>query len=164
MEENSLEKIFREYSKKLFFYALNLTKNQADAEDLVSNAFLKAFVILEDADENIYAWLVKVVRHMWIDELRKRKHQIDEGSFHVEWIEDPKDIMKEMIHNEKVAWMYEQIFCLPIVEREILLLSLTMDVRDQDIADLLKLSVENVRVIRHRAKNKLIKKASAFEK
>lgn len=48
MLESECDKIYRQYAKSLYLYALSLTKNEADAQDLVSDAFLKVFLVLEN--------------------------------------------------------------------------------------------------------------------
>lgn len=158
MKESELDRIYRQYAKSLYFYALSLTKNEADAQDLVSDAFLKAFLVLED-EKNIMGWLVRVVRNHWIDQLRKRKRLIESGKYDIDWAIDPKTTVEYLIREEKHRWLYQKIYELSLKEREIMLMSLTMDLNDQQIADIMHLSIENIRVIRYRIKEKLINDA-----
>lgn len=154
MNSSDLEIAYRNYSKSLYLYAFSLTKSEADAKDLVSEAYLRAFTVVED-NENIYAWLVRVVRNLWIDSLRKKKHLLDEGQYAIEWIEDPSDVFEKIIKHDRVKWLYQEIYKLERKEREIMLMSLTMDLKDEEIANIMHLTTENVRVIRYRVKNKL---------
>ncbi len=61
-------------------------------------------------------------------------------------------LIDHYIENEQVAWLYRQIRKLPQQEREVLLLTVRMEYSDVHISDILRLSVSNVRVLRHRAK------------
>ena len=54
-----------------------------------------------------------------------------------------------------MKWLYQEIYKLERKEREIMLMSLTMDLKDEEIANIMHLTTENVRVIRYRVKNKL---------
>lgn len=162
MKNSDLENAYLQHSKSLFFYALSLTKNDADAQDLVANAFLKAMLVYNSSDESLYAWLCKVIRNMWIDTLRKRKHLIDEGKYMIEWHKDPHDLLEDYIHDDMKKWLYTKIYALPLVEREVILLSINLDLKDEQIANILHITIENVRVIRYRVKNKLKKEADAY--
>lgn len=157
MNNSDLEIAYRKYSKSLYLYAYSLTKSEADAKDLVSEAYLRAFTLLE-THENIYAWLVRVVRNLWIDSLRKKEHLVDEGQYAMEWIQDPNNVFDKIIQNDRVKWLYQEIYKLERKEREIMLMSLTMDLKDEEIANIMHLTIENVRVIRYRVKNKLKEK------
>ena len=44
MFQDEWKLIYETYRKELYFYALSLTGNIADAEDLLQEAFLKAFL------------------------------------------------------------------------------------------------------------------------
>lgn len=159
MKESELDKIYRKYAKSLYLYALSLTQNEADAQDLTSDAFLKAFILLNENEKNIMGWLVKVVRNSWIDSLRKKKHLIDTGKYDVEWIQDPKSSLEYLIIEDRKRWLYEKIYELKLREREIMLLTLTMNLSDEEISEILHLSIENIRVIRYRIKDKLVQLA-----
>ena len=117
MNNSDLEIAYRKYSKSLYLYAYSLTKSEADAKDLVSEAYLRAFTLLE-THENIYAWLVRVVRNLWIDSLRKKEHLVDEGQYAMEWIQDPNNVFDKIIQNDRVKWLYQEIYKLERKERE----------------------------------------------
>ena len=80
---------------------------------------------------------------------------VDEGKIKLHSLPSSLDILKDYIHNDELRWIYEQIYHLKQRERDIMLLSLQDELDDQTIANLLNLSVENVRMIRYRVKKKL---------
>lgn len=159
MDNKELEYIYHKYYQSLFLYAISLTKNIADAQDLVAETFLKAILSYDDTITNIRTWLIKVLRNQFVDNCRKKKRLLDEGKIHIEWIEDPYDLMKDIIQESQKRWMYDQIYKLNLKEREIMLMSLTLHMSDEQISDVMKLSETNIRVIRHRVKTKLIELA-----
>lgn len=159
MDNKELEYIYHKYYQSLFLYAISLTKNIADAQDLVAETFLKAILSYDDTITNIRTWLIKVLRNQFVDNCRKKKRLLDEGKIHIEWIEDPYDLMKDIIQESQKRWMYDQIHKLNLKEREIMLMSLTLHMSDEQISDVMKLSETNIRVIRHRVKTKLIELA-----
>lgn len=82
---------------------------------------------------------------------------IDEGKINLERFADKQDVLKEMIDNEKKQWLYDKIYQLEDKEREVILLSIVSELKDQEIADIMNLSIDNVRVLRHRVKKKIMK-------
>lgn len=61
----------------LYRTALRLTRNPADAEDLVQEAYLRAFRALDrfQAGTNLRAWLFKILTNAFINEYRRRSRQ-----------------------------------------------------------------------------------------
>lgn len=159
MKEKELEYIYHKYYQSLFLYAISLTKSVADAQDLVAETFLKAILNYDDSITDIKSWLIKVLRNLFVDHYRKRRKIIDEGKIKIEWLEDPYDVMKEIIKEDQKRWLYDKIYKLQIREREVMLMSLTLHMSDEEISEVTALSESNIRVIRHRVKLKLIELA-----
>ena len=155
MKKNLIEEYYNRHYNSLFFYAYSLTKNKSDAEDLVSSAFLKSIVSFTDG--NLNAWMYKVIRNEFINKYIKNKRvEFFEDSFRQDASAD--DLLSDYISQEEKRWLYEQIFLLPLKERQIMILSSYHDLNDQDIADIINITISNVRVIKHRARAKLLKK------
>lgn len=156
MRNNDFNQLYNQYYQPLYLYALSLTKNKEDALDLVQNTFIKAYLSYEDTSHTIIYWLIRVLRNEYIDMVRKKKKEIS-SDFCFEWVEDPYDFTKEFINNEKKSWLYSQILKLPLQARQVMLFSLITN--DQNISELLNISLENIRTIRYRTKKQLKEKA-----
>ena len=63
-----------EHLSSLYTAALRLTKNQADAEDLVQDTYLKAIKAFHKLEEgfSLRAWLFKILTRTFIDKYRKK--------------------------------------------------------------------------------------------
>lgn len=153
MKKDELEIAYRKYYRSLFLFAFSLTQNREDAEDLVENAFVKAIFSFQEG--NFHAWMYVVLKNEFYNEYKKRRRLVDEGKIKLHSLPSSLDILKDYIHNDELRWIYEQIYHLKQRERDIMLLSLQDELDDQTIANLLNLSVENVRMIRYRVKKKL---------
>lgn len=151
MTNDYLEKIYKTYYQPLFLYAFSLCKNVDDASDLVSSAFVKAFLSYREG--NIKTWLYTVLKNEYYNLYKKRKRIINHD---INLSIDSGDIVNEFIKEEQVRWLYNQIYSLNHLEREIMLLSLQEELSDKDIARITNTSINNVRVIKHRVKQKLI--------
>ena len=68
--------------------------------------------------------------------------------------------MDELIKKENRDWLYQQIASLSPLEQQIILFKLQTSLKDKEIASLLDISIENVRVIYHRTKQKLIEETN----
>jgi RNA polymerase sigma-70 factor, ECF subfamily len=62
---------------QLFGAALRLTRNQADAEDLVQETMLRAYVGFRSFRDgtNLKAWLYRILHNKWINAYRKHQRQ-----------------------------------------------------------------------------------------
>jgi RNA polymerase sigma-70 factor (ECF subfamily) len=68
-----VDAIGMEYLDGLYSYALVLSRNQADAEDLVQETYVRAERAMGGlrADSNIKRWFFTILRNIWLDQLRK---------------------------------------------------------------------------------------------
>jgi len=155
MKADELEIVYRKYYQSLFIYAFSLTCNKEDAEDLVANTFVKALLSFEEG--NLKAWLYHVLKNEFYNLYKKRKKLIDEGKIELDIIQDSSDILKNYIAEEQKRWLYQKIYELPMREKEIMLLSIQSDFSDEIISQIMNLSIDNIRTIRYRVKQKLIK-------
>ena len=78
MEQNEWKQIYELYYKPMFLYALSLTNNVQDAEDLLQETFVKAFLSYEGKG-SIKFWLITVLKHEFVSMVRKRKREIPSG-------------------------------------------------------------------------------------
>ena len=62
---------------QLYGAALRMTRNPADAEDLVQETFLKAFAAFHhfETGTNLKAWLYRILTNTYINSYRKRQRQ-----------------------------------------------------------------------------------------
>src|SRR6195952_1798555 len=62
---------------QLYAAAMRMTRNPADAEDLVQETFVKAFAAFHQFTEgtNLKAWLYRILTNTFINSYRKRQRQ-----------------------------------------------------------------------------------------
>src|SRR5258705_8372478 len=62
-----------EYLDGLYSYALVLTRNHVEAEDLVQETYVRAIPAMGRlrADSNTKGWLFTILRNVWLNQLRK---------------------------------------------------------------------------------------------
>lgn len=66
-----------QYLDQLYGAAMRMTRNPADAEDLVQETFLKAFSAFDSFTEgtNLRAWLFRILTNTYINTYRKKQRQ-----------------------------------------------------------------------------------------
>lgn len=74
-EVSAFEALVTRYEKRIYRLAWNITQNRSDAEDVVQDAFLKAFEHLGSFQGNsrFYTWLVRIAVNQALMKLRKRR-------------------------------------------------------------------------------------------
>src|SRR5512142_3464658 len=71
----AFEQLVRKYDRNVFRIANHITQNREDAEDVVQDAFLKAFQNLEQfqGQSKFYTWLVRIAVNEALMRLRRRR-------------------------------------------------------------------------------------------
>jgi RNA polymerase sigma-70 factor (ECF subfamily) len=69
-----------EYAPQLFSAAMRMTRNRADAEDLVQETYLKGFRSFHTFTEgtNLRAWLFRILTNTYINRYRAKQRRPDE--------------------------------------------------------------------------------------
>src|SRR5271167_4368618 len=72
---SAYDTLVRKYERQLFRIAQHITQNREDAEDVMQDAFLKAFQKLDQFQGNskFYTWLVRIAVNESLMRLRKRR-------------------------------------------------------------------------------------------
>jgi RNA polymerase sigma-70 factor (ECF subfamily) len=152
-----------EYLDGLYSYALVLTRNHAEAADLVQETYVRAIPAMGRlrADSNTKGWLFTVLRNVWLNQLRKWRNgpqtiRIEVGDGVADCIVEPSmdahDLYVSKLEAEQVR---AAIQGLPEDFREIILLREYEDLSYQEIANVLDCPVGTVMSRLGRARAKL---------
>lgn len=65
-----------EHIDGLYSYALSLTRNRSDAEDLVQETYVRAIPALRRlrTKSNLKSWLFTILRNVWLNQLRQPRN------------------------------------------------------------------------------------------
>jgi RNA polymerase sigma-70 factor (ECF subfamily) len=151
-----------EYMDGLYGYALYLTRNYAEAEDLVQETYVRAMSAMARLREgsNVKVWLFTILRNIWFNQLRCRRNrpqmvgvENEDGDANrvVEPSKGPHDTYVSKVEAEHVRAAIQE---LQTEYREIILLREYEELSYQEIASVLKCPVGTVmsRLSRARAK------------
>ncbi len=144
----------------LYSYALALTRNHAEAEDLVQETYVRAVRALSclRPGSNLKVWLRTILRNVWLNQLRKRRFEphfigIDGVADGIaETSKDAHDICVSEIEARRVRGAIQN---LPVRFREVILLREYEDLSYREIASVLGCPAGTVMSRLARARTKL---------
>lgn len=156
MDKRILSHLYKAYQKEIFLYLFTLCKNKDMAEDLMQETFMKAILSLPDDHTNMRAWLYRVARNLYFNDRKKDRRNIPLEIVEDKLYEDSSNRMLEhLITDESKRLLFLALQHLSNLKREILTMQYYGDLSQKEIAALLKLTPENVRVLAYRAKREL---------
>lgn len=161
--------LVRPYERSVYMMALSYMKNEADAEDVAQEAFLKAFRHLASfrAEAKFSTWLVSITLNEARSRLRRegavRMESIDQtpeegGHISPALLRDWREVPSEALERGEVRHILQTaIRGLPDIYREVFLLRDVEELNIAETAAALRISVANVKVRLHRARMMLQK-------
>jgi RNA polymerase sigma-70 factor, ECF subfamily len=152
-----------EYIDGLYSYALVLTRNHAEAEDLVQETYVRAIKAIRRFQEgsNMKGWLFTILRNIWLNQLRKSRNgprmvEIESEDAIPDSIAEPaKDAHDLYVSKIETGQVRAAILQLPADFREIILLREYEDLSYQQIAEVLDCPIGTVMSRLGRARAKL---------
>jgi RNA polymerase sigma-70 factor, ECF subfamily len=142
----------KQYLDGLFGYAMVLSRNRAEAEDLVQETCLRALLGMDSlrAEGSAKSWLFTILRNIWLNQLRRRRSapamvefESDESGANepVDTTQDPHADYVTQIERCQVRGAIQR---LPVEYREIIILREYEEFSYQQIADLLDCPIGTV--------------------
>ncbi len=158
MDNEILLRLYRLYQKELYLYLYSLCGDWHLAEDLLHETFLKALLALPDGHTNMRAWLYMVARNLFYNQQKKKSREIlvEEQDYLSEQKTD-EDMLEKILEEENRRRLYQAVRRLEIKKREIIQMQYFGEMSQKEIAAVLHITPENVRVLAYRAKKELKK-------
>jgi RNA polymerase sigma-70 factor (ECF subfamily) len=99
-DNDAFSALVARYQNKIYRLAKNITQNNEDAEDVLQEAFLKAYSHLDSFQRNakFYTWIVRIAVNEALMKLRKRKSDRSVP------LDEPVDTGEETVNREIAVW------------------------------------------------------------
>jgi RNA polymerase sigma-70 factor (ECF subfamily) len=164
-----------QYAPQLYSAALRMTRNAADAEDLVQDAYLRAYRSFATFEQgtNLRAWLFRILTNAYINTYRAKQRRPQETELGE--VEDlylykrvanlgstarsAEDTLFEMFTDDEVKAALEE---LPDIFRMPVLLADVQDFSYKEIAEILDIPIGTVMSRLHRGRKAMQKKLVDF--
>lgn len=154
---------FGEYLNGLYGYAMVLSRNGIEAEDLVQETCLRALRAIDGLREqgSVKSWLFTILRNIWLNQVRQRQAcpelieldaDDDNANEPSDGTHDPHADYVSQTEREQVRAAIQQ---LPVEFREIIILREYEELSYQEIAALLDCPVGTVMSRLARARSRL---------
>lgn len=164
--ENKKERflsLFKEYESRIYNFIYRMTQNEADAEELTQEVFIRVWNGLDDlrSDLSPAPWLYRIASNVCLDFFRKNKKELKDLPLEMggESLYDAKiPLIEDEIYKAKMAECIKgYIMTLPEDYRAVILLHDIEGFKNSEIANMLDISLELVKIRLHRARGRLQK-------
>lgn len=155
------EILMRRYNQRLFRVARGILADDAEAEDVMQEAYVRAFRELANfrGEARFSTWLTRIACHEALARARKGRRLVSLAPINGGEPPDPPSEAsgpeRQLENRELHAVLREAVELLPDPLRAVFCLREIEGLSTEQTADALDLSVENVRVRLHRAKRGL---------
>lgn len=148
--------IFQEYGQLVYRYLLGLCGEKELAEELMQETFYQAIKSISryDGSCKLSTWLCQIAKHMWYQQLRKRKREADcpQGE---NGIATERSAEEQAVQKFEVMELLKKVHTLPEKEKEVVLLRATGSLSFREIGEIMEKTENWARVTFFRAKQKL---------
>jgi RNA polymerase sigma-70 factor, ECF subfamily len=131
-------RLYDRYAPNVYRYLLSRLGSVAEAQDVTSQTFLKAFEMFPRYRHANYfsAWLFAIARNQYVSHLRRSRHRSEDLP---ESLHDPQeDLLQRVVRTERGEALRKLIRGLPEEEQETLRLRFVAELSFAEIAAILK--------------------------
>jgi len=175
---SNFDAVYAEFRPKILRYLIGLV-GPNEAEDLSQIVFLNVHGSLKDfrGEASLTTWIYRIATNAAIDRLRKHSPgEAEQGELNFDVSSDATDATKmadlagntaelstetSFIRSEMNECIHTFVDALPEIYRPVLVLSDLEGFKNREIAEILALSVETVKIRLHRARRELRKRFEA---
>jgi RNA polymerase sigma factor (sigma-70 family) len=158
--DEAFEKLYRQYVKDVYHYALALLRNPADAEDVTQTTFMNAYRAYQRGEEILKPqnWLIKIAHNVARSRYARASRRVKEVPLedHVDQLAVPEE------ERPNVEGVLRALGRLPFNQRAALVMRELEGRSYAEIADTLQVSVAAVETLIFRARRSLRVRAAAL--
>ncbi len=153
-----IESLYQEHAKAVYRFALYLSGNRADADDITSETFVRAWTAPSEIHlETVRGYLFAIARNLYLQGLRKNVRQTslsDEAGGQTEELLPASGASpyQQAAAKEELQRVIASLQTLPEVDRAALLMRASDEMPYDEIARALGLSLSAAKVKVHRAR------------
>ena len=141
---------YRRYATDVFRFALYLTGNRSDAEDITSETFVRVWTSTEAIRmQTVKGYLCTIARNLFLQGMRKQSRNVELPDQLHDHAAGPQERAEQKAQLEQVMARLQK---LPEIDRAALLMRALEDLSYEEIALALGISLAAVKVKIHRAR------------
>jgi RNA polymerase sigma-70 factor, ECF subfamily len=162
---DDFDKLIDTYSRDIFRFVRAHTRDEAEAEDLTQEVFVRAYRHRETVfrADNIKAWLFRVAVNLCRDHARQIRRRPLVYLREVPDVAASPGVEKMAEERENARALMQMVLRLPVKLKEIVLLYYVEDCSIEEIASMLAIPLSTVKTRLHRARNQLRRIGGAID-
>ncbi len=140
------------YQSKLFATILNVVKNRELAEDIIQEAYMKAFSKLDTLKDHnqFYAWIKRIALNLALNHFERAKRVVDveneeDDTSYFERIPDGESPEEILVKDELKKYVRHFVDALPDKLRVVIILREIEDMSYEEIAEMMNIPIGTVR-------------------
>lgn len=158
-DQYAFERLYHKYKEPLIRFSIGYTKNQARAEEIVHDTFIKVYRYKNkyDSSKSFRTWLWTICKNTNLDSLDKNA-KVKEESFEELEMQIPdvdESALEKMVLEASSEHISQVIVTLSLSQREALLLWMNDDLSFEEMGSILSKSPQAIKNLVHRAKASL---------
>ena len=142
-------------SQKMYRYALSILKDADTADDVVQDCLLKIWKkrdLLPGINSH-ESWAMRITRNQCYDWVKTNRFTIEADS--LEFVSNSDETDHESILNDSLNWLDKILKTLSPKNREVFHLREVEEMTYQEIAEVMSLSLSDIKVSVHRTRKKI---------
>jgi RNA polymerase sigma-70 factor (ECF subfamily) len=150
----NFQDLYESYANEIYRFALWLSGDRFEAEDITSETFIRAWVHNSKIrTETLEAYLFTISRNIYLQRQRKKKHQVVLEDIHPDPVPGPDKLTESQFKLQRVRSVLQT---LSEIDRAAFVLRVQHELSYVEIARVLELSLSATKVKVYRVRKKLI--------
>jgi RNA polymerase sigma-70 factor (ECF subfamily) len=150
----SFQDLYECYATEVYRFALSLAGNSADAEDITSETFIRAWVRRSTIrTETLKAYLFTIARNVYLEQQRKAKRQVALEDIYPDSATGPDKMVES---RQELLIAQKTLQTLPEIDRAAFIMRVQHELPYVEISRVLGLSLAAAKVKVHRVRKKLL--------
>jgi RNA polymerase sigma-70 factor (ECF subfamily) len=171
--EENFGKLFKRFRGSVHSFFRRKGFSREESSDLTQDVFLRVFkgIAAFRRESRFERWLGEIANHVYFNEIRRRKTEKrdgfeqsldapvegEDGPLPGTTVVDPEPSPEdEVVRGERLEQLRAALEGLPVQMRRCCLLRYAQGLKYQEIADIMKISIETVKAHLHQARKRLI--------
>lgn len=163
-DPKALDELVSGYERRIYNFAMRLSGNADDAEDIAQETFIRVFNAIQNfrGDSNFSTWVFRIAHNVFLDMRKKVKAhpqtsleesvELDESEV-TRQVEDPNPLPDEVAQASELHNILQRaIDALPDYQREMVVLYHTQNKSYEEIAEIMELPIGTVKSRLNRAR------------
>ena len=150
----SFKYLYETYVSDVYRFALWLSGDRNEAQDITSETFIRAWVRFSTIrTETLKAYLLTIARNVYLDYLRKSKRKVILKDIYPDPNPGPEELVSTQLELNRIQ---SYLLTLPEIDRSAFILRVQHELPYAEVARVLRLSLTSAKVKVHRIRKKIL--------